>query len=89
MMKMKAFLILAVALLSIGLITPVSVSYAQEEKILNVAIASEPPSIDPALGNENISGAVIRNTFERLTWLDTEGVPQPAAAESWEASEDG
>lgn len=87
--NLKAFLTSLVMLLTVGILAPVGVTLAQEEKVLNVAIASEPPSIDPALGNENISGAVIRNAFERLTWLDTEGVPQPAAAESWEISEDG
>lgn len=89
MSKMKAFLYLVIGILLVGISTPLNAADAQEEKILNVAIASEPPSIDPALGNENISGAVIRNVFERLTWLDTEGVPQPAAAESWEVTEDG
>lgn len=88
-MKMKVFLSLWTLLLTISFFAPPPVTLAQEEKILNVAIASEPPSLDPALGNENISGAVIRNAFERLTWLDTEGVAQPAAAESWEISEDG
>lgn len=89
MTKMKAFTLFLVTLLSLGMMMPLTVSMAQEEKVLNVAIASEPPSIDPGLGNENISGAVIRNAFERLTWLDTDGVPQPAAAESWDISEDG
>lgn len=89
MLKKKALYNLLVAFLVAGIFIPLANVDAQSEKILNVAIASEPPSIDPALGNENISGAVIRNTFERLTWLDPEGVPQPAAAESWEISEDG
>ncbi len=89
MKKMKAFFYLLLTFILFSLVSPLALVNAQEEKILNVAIASEPPSIDPALGNENISGAVIRNAFERLTWLDTEGVPQPAAAESWEVSEDG
>lgn len=89
MPKMKPLLSFSVVFLVIGLLCSHATVNAQSDKILNVAIASEPPSIDPALGNENISGAVIRNTFERLTWLDPEGVPQPAAAESWDISEDG
>lgn len=89
MNKMKALLSPLLVLVLAFSIFPVNNTHAQEDKILTVAIASEPPSIDPGLGNENISGAVIRNAFERLTWLDTEGVPQPATAESWEISEDG
>lgn len=54
MLKKKTLYNLLVAFLVAGIFIPLANVDAQSEKILNVAIASEPPSIDPALGNENI-----------------------------------
>lgn len=62
---------------------------AQEEKVLNLSIGSEPPSIDPALASDTTSGTVVRNVFERLTTSDENGEPQAAGAVEWVMSEDG
>lgn len=89
MYKLKNMVKIIVSFLLVGALLPANVASAQDEKILNVAVGSEPPSINPALGVDTVSGAVICNVFERLTRLDGDAVPQPAAAESWEVSEDG
>ena len=92
---MKTFLKKAVslgaALLAFSPIAELSAATvaAQEEQVLNLAIGSEPPTIDPALATDSTSGAIIKNVFEGLTAMNNEGEVLPAAAESWEVSEDG
>lgn len=61
--------------------------------IIDVCIASEPQSIDPAL-NSAVDGAImIQHAFEGLVkWVDDgegNGTLAPGMAESWEMSEDG
>ena len=89
MLKLKKLLKGILSCLLIGSLLPTGNVFAQEENVLNLAVGSEPPSINPALGVDTVSGAIIRNVFERLTRLDVEAKPHPAAAESWEMSEDG
>lgn len=89
MLKLKRILNVVISCLLVMSLLPTNFVSAQEDKVLNVAVGSEPPSINPALGVDTVSGVVIRNVFERLTRIDAEGAPQPAAAESWEAGQDG
>lgn len=46
------------------------VVHAEDEQVLELAIGSEPPTIDPALATDSTSGAIIRNVFEGLTSVD-------------------
>ncbi|KOY82616.1 peptide ABC transporter substrate-binding protein [Lysinibacillus macroides] len=55
---------------------------------LNVVVASEPPSLHPALATDTTSGVILTNTFEGLTTLNADAKPVPAMAENWEISED-
>lgn len=88
---LKKAVLLGAALLAFSPIAELSAATvaAQEEQVLNVAIGSEPPTIDPALATDSTSGAIIKNVFEGLTAMNNEGEVLPAAAESWEVSEDG
>lgn len=88
---LKKAVLLGAALLAFSPIAELSAATvaAQEEQVLNLAIASEPPTIDPALATDSTSGAIIKNVFEGLTAMNNEGEVLPAAAESWEVSEDG
>ena len=61
--------------------------------LLDINIASEPDSIDPAL-NTSVDGAImISHLFESLIRWDDDGegnaVLKPGIAESWEVSDDG
>lgn len=88
---LKSVVILGAAMLTLGPVTSLTSATvaAQEEQVLNLAIGSEPPTIDPALATDSTSGAIIKNVFEGLTHMPLEGEPEAAAAESWEVSEDG
>lgn len=50
---------------------------------------SDPNSIDPQRVEENTAAQVALDLFEGLIWLDGEGNPQPAQAQSWQKSDDG
>lgn len=64
----------------------------EEEELrreIRLAIQSEPPTLDPSLATDNVSHKVLVNLFEGLTEYDDHLNPVPAAAESWEISDDG
>ncbi|MFD1957895.1 peptide ABC transporter substrate-binding protein [Paenibacillus thailandensis] len=52
-------------------------------------IGSEPPTLDPALVQDNVSSTVVNGLFEGLTRKDAQGNTIPGVAEKWEVSEDG
>lgn len=64
-------------------------SSSEESKYLNVVLASEPPTLDPALATDSTSGAVIRNVFEGLTKIDKDNKVVNAAAKDIKVSDDG
>lgn len=61
---------------------------AQVEQALNVSMLTD-PVLDTALTTDTYSPSLLKNIFEGLTRTDSEGVPQPAMASSWQVSEDG
>lgn len=75
-------------IVSLGGVLP-QLAVSAQENILNLSIASEPPTIDPAIATDTTSGAIIDNVFEGLTDTTPEGEVIPALAESWDMSEDG
>ncbi len=56
---------------------------------LKVYLASEPLSLDPRIGGDRRSQMMIRELFEGLTRIGTDGKPYLAAAEKVEISQDG
>lgn len=59
-----------------------------EDKKLNLAIVSEPPSLNPQKANDTTSGAIVTSLFEGLTRLDDQGVVKNAIAEKIDVSDD-
>lgn len=59
-----------------------------ENKKLNLAIMSEPPSLNPQKASDTTSGAIVTSLFEGLTRLDDAGVVQNAMAEKIDISDD-
>lgn len=84
----KSSILVAVLSFTLVNVVPSATVFAQDN-VLSVAIASEPPAIDPALATDTTSGALIDNVFEGLTDSQPDGEVIPAGAESWEVSEDG
>lgn len=59
------------------------------DQVFRMNLTSEPPTLDPALMQDNVSGTVADGIFEGLTKNDKNGETVPGMAESWEVSEDG
>ncbi|MBI2058557.1 MAG: peptide ABC transporter substrate-binding protein [Nitrospirae bacterium] len=56
---------------------------------IRLALANEPPTLDPSLATDNVSHRVLVNLFDGLTEFDADLNPVPAAAASWDILEDG
>ena len=55
---------------------------------LRINIVTEPTALHPALAADATSGGVLIQTFEGLTRIDKNGVPQPAMAKDIQVSDD-
>ena len=64
-------------------------SQTSEEKVLYLNNGEEPTSFDPPIGFNAVSWNALNNLMEGLTRLGKNHEPEPAAAESWEVSDDG
>ncbi|USB34489.1 peptide ABC transporter substrate-binding protein [Paenibacillus sp. YPG26] len=54
------------------------------DQTFHINLASEPPTLDPAQSQDNVSSAVLRTLFEGLTRKDKDGNVVPGIAEKWE-----
>ena len=62
---------------------------AKDKQVLNFNIRTEPPSLHPGKASDNISAAVLYQTFEGLMRLDQKTEkPEPAMAKSYDLSDD-
>lgn len=59
----------------------------ETEKVMNVLIASEPPSLHPQLATDTTSGTILQNTFEGLVTL-VDGEPELTGATDYKVSDD-
>jgi oligopeptide transport system substrate-binding protein len=59
------------------------------EQVITVNWGTEPPSLDPGLASDVTSANILFNIMDPLVKLDDDLNPIPAAAESFETSEDG
>lgn len=81
-------LILVIAVVATGCGSSSSNS-GSENNEFRINLASEPPTLDPALATDVTSNTVISAMYEGLTRQDEAGQVLPAAADSWDVSEDG
>ena len=56
---------------------------------LNVGLAENIPTIDPALVSDTTSSRVVNDLFEGLVTEDENNNPAPGVAKSWDVSDDG
>ena len=59
------------------------------EQVITVNWGTEPPSLDPGLATDTTSANILLNIMDPLVRLDDDLNPVPAAAESFETSDDG
>ncbi len=62
---------------------------AAERQTLRRGNGPEPETLDPQRARTDGAFNVLRDLFEGLTSIGPDGEPRPAAAESWQVSEDG
>jgi peptide/nickel transport system substrate-binding protein len=76
-------------------VTPPAAARSQAEGepvqggVLRLALGEEPDQLDPARTIALTSSQVMQVVYDRLVYIDDEGLPQPWIAESWEISDDG
>lgn len=63
-------------------------SSSKDGKTLKLAIASEPPSLNPQLSTDTQSGSILNGLFEGLTRVDSNGKVENAMAKDITVSED-
>jgi oligopeptide transport system substrate-binding protein len=59
------------------------------EQVITVNWGTEPPSLDPGLATDTTSSNILLNIMDPLVRLDEDLNPVPAAAKSFETSDDG
>ena len=60
-----------------------------KEQVFRMNLASDPPTLDPGLAQDNTSNTVISAVFEGLVLQGADGSEEPGVAEKWDVSEDG
>ena len=83
---MKKFLALALALIMVLCLAPVSFA---EGSSFTVQIGPNPETLDPALNSAVDGGNMLLHLMECLLTVDQSGELAPGCAETWETSEDG
>lgn len=59
------------------------------EKILRVNNGTEPTSLDPSIGFDDVSWSPLNNLMEGLTRLNEDSIADVGVAEDWDISDDG
>lgn len=72
-----------------GTETGESGSGAATSKVFRMNISTEPPTLDPAQSQDQVSFTVLNGLYEGLTRKDETGQNIPGIAEKWDISEDG
>lgn len=80
--------LLALALVAVGC-TPKEESGSSEAPVFRMNLATEPPSLDPAQVQDQVSATVVNGLYEGLTRKDEKGDVVPGMAKEWKISDDG
>jgi|SRR5690625_293093 len=60
----------------------------ENESVLDVALQSVPPALDPHMSTSTMTAEMSRNVYEPLVTIDENYEVQPMIAESWEVNDD-
>ncbi|MFR6318664.1 MAG: peptide ABC transporter substrate-binding protein [Streptococcus salivarius] len=89
MKKSKVFLLAAVGLLSVGVLTACSSSSKTSGKTYNYVYGSDPATLDYLATNKKNMTTAVSNGVDGLFENDQYGNLKPSVAESWSVSQDG
>jgi peptide/nickel transport system substrate-binding protein/oligopeptide transport system substrate-binding protein len=87
--------LLAILLLAAAAAAPALLSCGRPvgtggEQVFRFRLREDPPTLDPALANDQLSEAVVFNLFRGLVWMDPETLEvRPGVAASWTVGADG
>lgn len=89
MKKSKVFLLAAVGLLSVGVLTACSSSSKTSAKTYNYVYGSDPATLDYLATNKKNMTTAVSNGVDGLFENDQYGNLKPSVAEDWSVSQDG
>ena len=89
MKKSKVFLLAAVGLLSVGVLTACSSSSKTSGKTYNYVYGSDPATLDYLATNKKNMTTAVSNGVDGLFENDQYGNLKPSVAENWSVSQDG
>ena len=89
MKKSKVFLLAAVGLLSVGVLTACSSSSKTSGKTYNYVYGSDPATLDYLVTNKKNMTTAVSNGVDGLFENDQYGNLKPSVAEDWSVSQDG
>ena len=89
MKKSKVFLLAAVGLLSVGVLTACSSSSKTSGKTYNYVYGSDPATLDYLATNKKNMTTAVSNGVDGLLENDQYGNLKPSVAEDWSVSQDG
>ncbi len=86
---MKRYFLFALIVISLIILLPLGTAEAREGGELDIAIGSDPESLDPAQAESSPAAMVMIHTMENLFAMTPEGEIVPELAKDHEISEDG
>ncbi|MDR1569722.1 MAG: peptide ABC transporter substrate-binding protein [Oscillospiraceae bacterium] len=87
--RFRSILVLALALALVSSSWGFAQAASAPEKVLNIAIASEPSTLDPNAGIGETWMFTVGHLYEPVTRLDTSNEAVPGSALEWTVSDDG
>ncbi|WP_308639197.1 peptide ABC transporter substrate-binding protein [Paenibacillus silvisoli] len=88
-MKKKMLVLVSLMLVLTGVLSACGKSGSGSDQTFRMNLTTEPPSLDVAQAQDQVSFTVLNGLFEGLTRMDKDGNIVPGVAEKWDVSEDG
>ncbi|SEN29407.1 peptide ABC transporter substrate-binding protein [Paenibacillus sp. OV219] len=88
-MKKKLLVLVSLMLVFTGVLSACGKSGSGDDQTFRMNLTTEPPSLDVAQAQDQVSFTVLSGLFEGLTRMDKDGNIVPGVAEKWDVSEDG
>ncbi|QHW30114.1 peptide ABC transporter substrate-binding protein [Paenibacillus rhizovicinus] len=88
-MKKKMLLLVSLMLVLTGILSACGKSGSGSGQSFRMNLTTEPPSLDVAQAQDQVSFTVLSGLFEGLTRMDKDGNIVPGVAEKWDVSADG